>query len=102
MRRLAMSHKWIAKEAAERDELVRATWQAEYGDVPMEAFLWLDESGVDDRTNQRREGWAPVGCACVRRDTFIWGWKFSVLPALSIDGIISLDILKAPSQKKGL
>ena len=65
MRRLAMSHKWIAKEAAERDELVCATWQVEYGDILMEAFLWLDESGVDDRTNQCHEGWAPVGHACV-------------------------------------
>ena len=60
MQRLAMSHKHITKEAAERDELVHAMWQAEYGDIPMEAFLWLDESGVDNCTNQHCEGWAPI------------------------------------------
>src|ERR1700685_3342521 len=72
-----------------RDELVRAAWQAEYGDIPMEAFVWLDEASVDDHTNQRRNGWAPLGRACVQRYTFIRGQRFSVLPALSVDGIIA-------------
>ena len=78
----------------ERDELVYAAWQAEYGDVPMDAFVWLDEASVDDRTNQWRDGWAPLGHACVQRYTFIRGQRFSVLPAHSIDGIIALDIFE--------
>lgn len=85
-------NKHIAKEALERDELVHATWQAEYGDIPMESFVWLDESSVDDHTNQHHNGWAMLGCACVWRDTFIHGERFSVLPALTVDGIIALDI----------
>jgi transposase len=99
LRRLAITHKHIAKEASERDELVRATWQAEYGDIPREAFVWLDESSVDDRTNQRRNGWALLGRACVRRDTFIRGQRFSVLPALTVDGIIALDIFEGSVTK---
>jgi hypothetical protein len=71
IKRLAVSNKKVAKEALERDELVRATWLAEYGDLQSESCLWLDESSVDDRTNQRRNGWAPLGCAFVRRQTFI-------------------------------
>jgi hypothetical protein len=63
--RLAITHKHIAKEASERDELVWATWQAEYGDIPREAFVWLDESSIDDHTNQRCNGWALLGRACV-------------------------------------
>jgi len=83
LQRLAITHKHIAKEASERDELVRATWQAEYGDIPREAFVWLDESSIDDRTNQRCNGWALLGCACVQRDTFIRGQRFSVLPLVA-------------------
>jgi transposase len=64
--RLAVSHKKVAKEALERDEILRATWLAEYGDIRPESCLWLDESSVDDRTNQRHNGWAPLGRACVR------------------------------------
>jgi hypothetical protein len=97
---LALSHKSISKEARERDEFLRAAWQVEYGDIPMEAFLWLDESGVNDRTNQRTEGWSTMGRACVRRDTFIRGQRYSILPALSVDGIVALDIFEGSVNKE--
>lgn len=48
--RLELTHKKVAREALERDELVRATWIAEYGDVPMEACIWLDESSISVET----------------------------------------------------
>ena len=88
------------KGALERDELVHAAWQAEYGDVPMDAFVWLDEASADDHTNQWRDGWAPLGHACVQRYTFIRGQRFSVLPAHSIDGIIALDIFEGSVTKE--
>jgi transposase len=100
IRRMAISHKTISKEAQERDELVRAAWQVEYGDIPMESFLWLDESGIDDRTNQRTKGWSHMGRACIRRDTFIRGTRFSMLPALSVDGIVALDIFEGAVNKE--
>jgi len=78
----------------ERNELLRATWQAEHGDIPAEYFVWLDESSVDDRTNQRPNGWAVSGCACVRRATFIRGQRYLVLPALTSEGYIALDIFE--------
>ena len=66
LRGLALTHKEQANKAAEWNEMLRATWQAEYGDVPAEYFVWLDESSVDDKTNQHTGGWAPLGRACVR------------------------------------
>ena len=100
VRGLALTHKHVAKTAAERNELLRATWQAEYGDIPAEYFVWLDESSVDDKTNQRAAGWAQLGRACVRRATFIRGQRYSVLPALSADGIIALDIFEGSVNKE--
>jgi len=73
LRGMALTHKEQAKKAAERNEMLRATWQAEYGDIPAEYFIWLDESSVDDKTNQRTDGWAPLGRPCVHRATFIRG-----------------------------
>jgi hypothetical protein len=55
MRRLAISHKDILKEARERDEFVQA-WQVEYGDIPAEAFLWLDELPDDRPSVAHRRG----------------------------------------------
>jgi hypothetical protein len=100
IRRLAMTHKCISKTAAERNELLRATWQAAYGDIPAEYFVWLDESSVDDKTNQRTRGWAELGRACVRRATFIRGQRYSVLPALTSDGIVALDIFEGSVNKE--
>jgi hypothetical protein len=63
----------VSKAAAERNELLRAAWQAEYGDIPTEYFVWLDESSIDDHTNQCTNGWAMSGLACVHWATFIQG-----------------------------
>lgn len=100
LRRITISNKSVSNKAAERNELLRATWQAEYGDIPAEYFVWLDESSVDDRTNQRIRGWAGTGRACVRRATFIRGQRYSVLPAFCSEGIIALDIFEGSVTKE--
>jgi len=64
------------------------------GDIPTEYFVWLDELSVNDKTNQRNQGWADIGCACVCRATFMHGECYSVLPALTSDGFIALDIFE--------
>ena len=95
-----MSNKHVASEALERNELLRAIWQAEYGDIPAEYCVWLDEASVDDKTNQRQNGWSPVGQACVCRETFICGQRYSILPALTSEGIIALDIFEGAVNKE--
>lgn len=100
LRRLALSHKSTATAALERNEQLRAAWQARYGDIPMEYYVWLDESSVDDQTNQRRGGWSELGRACVRRASFLRGRRYSVLPALCSDGIIALDIFEGSVNKE--
>jgi transposase len=100
LQRLAITNKQVAPEAVERNELLRATWQAAYGDIPAEYCIWLDESSVDNRTNQRTRGWAEVGRACVRRELFIRGQRYSVLPAFTCDGYIALDIFEGAVNKE--
>ena len=100
LQRLALANKQVTREAVERNELLRATWQAAHGDIPAEYCVWLDESSVDDRTNQRTRGWAEVGRACVRRELFIRGQRYSVLPAFTCDGYIALDIFEGSVNKE--
>ena len=40
IKQLAVSNKKVAKEALERDKLVRVTWLAVYGDLQPEFCLW--------------------------------------------------------------
>lgn len=99
LQRWEISNKAVSTAALERNELLRATWQAEYGDIPAEYCVWLDESSVDDFTNQRKNGWSDVGQASICRDTFIRGQRYSVLPALTADGLIALDIFEGSVNK---
>lgn len=100
LHRLHLSHKNTASPALEQNEMLRAVWQAAHGDIPLEYIVWIDESAVDDRTNQRRMGWAEVGRACVQRATFLRGQRYSVLPALTCDGIIALDLFEGSVTKE--
>ena len=71
LNRLAITHKHIAKEAAERNEHLRATWQVSMAQYDPCQLVFVDEAGVDDQTNVRKNGWAPLGQACVRRTSFL-------------------------------
>ena len=95
-----MTRKHVANEALERNELLRATWQATYADIPAEYCVWLDEASVDDRTNQRTMGWAAMGRACVCHAAFVRGQRYSVLPALTCEGMIALDIFEGSVNKE--
>ena len=93
--RLDITRKSISKEAKERNDLLRAVWEAnmaQYDDPDL--FVFLDESGVNDKTTQRVAGWSHLGVPCVQRAAFMRGTNLSVLPALSIDGIFALDIFE--------
>src|SRR5271170_2577729 len=93
LHRLAITRKCVIKEANERDDLLRAIWEgemAQYRDP--EVFVFLDESAVDNKTSQHFSGWSHRGVPCTRRATFVRGTRYSILPALSLDGIIALDI----------
>ena len=41
VRNLALSCKCVLKAALERNKLLRTMWQAEYGDIPADYFVWL-------------------------------------------------------------
>lgn len=85
------------KVASECNEELRAIWegvlaQEEYRNPDL--FLFLDESSVDNHTFQRRMGWSEVNAPCVDRGVFLGGTRYSILPALSIEGIVALDIFE--------
>lgn len=94
LRDLLITNKKVSYHALQRNELLRATWIGEYGDIPKEYIVWLDESGVDGQDYQRTHGWSELGLACVSRTTFLRGERFSMLPAVTCGGIIALDIFQ--------
>src|SRR5882762_4333245 len=62
----------------------------------MNMIMFTDESVKDGRTHNRLYGWAHMGEACCQCVHFVRGVHYSILPVLSLDGIIAYDIVQGP------
>src|SRR5438045_7179603 len=63
----------------------QATWKASQ-------LVFLDESACNERTGDRKFGWAPIGRGCEVSCSIKRSERWSVLPALSVDGYLSYFI----------
>jgi hypothetical protein len=65
-----------------------------------EQLIFIDESSKDERTSCRQYGYSSRNQAAVKKVVFIRGTRYTLLPALSLDGIISLDIMQGSCTKE--
>ena len=86
LKQLDQTHKGIAKEAIERDELLWATWQMDIAQYDPWQLIFIDEAGIDDHTNIWRKGWASRGQVCVHWTSFLHGQKYSEEPLCIYSG----------------
>jgi transposase len=97
---LDMSHKAITKTASQCDEMLQTLWEAQMAEyTDPNVFVFLDESAVDQATAHRTHGQSTLGTRCVQHMSFICGIRHSILPALTLDGIITLDIFEGSVDK---
>ena len=50
-----------------------------------EQLVFVDESAANDRTGDRKYGWAPVGTVAEVSEPFIYSEKWSILPMFTVD-----------------
>src|SRR6202789_4344935 len=96
LHRLHFSHKDVSGHALERNSELRAVFMNRIADqVPDPNMLMFgEEASKDERTLARRRGWSLRGTRCIQRKCFVRGRRFSILPILSLDGIIAYDIIE--------
>jgi transposase len=96
LRRLDFSHKKISARAIERNELMRAAFMNKIGTEVLDPamLMFTDETAKDERTSSRRLGWSKIGTRCVQRRCFVRGQRYSILPVLTLDGLITWDIIE--------
>jgi transposase len=95
-----LTRKRLHKVAAERDEELRGIWEADMAQYrDPDVFVALDESAVNVKVLQRNFGRSLAGTPCVQRAAFLRGTRYSVLPALTTQGIIALDIFEGSVTK---
>lgn len=95
LERLNLSTKLMRKKAAERSPLLRADFIlrvcAEY---KPEQLMFTDETSKDDRTTVRKYGRSLRGSRAEIDAVFVRGIRYSLLPVLTIDGMIAARVVE--------
>jgi transposase len=96
LRRLHFSRKRVSARALERNELRRSAFMNRIADEVPDAnmLMFIDEAAKNQRTSGRNSGWSLVGKRCVARQVFVRGQRYSILPLLTLDGIIAYDVIE--------
>lgn len=88
---LGLTYKRLKRIAAERDDEYRADWLHNMtSNYTADQLVFLDESSKDDRVILRRYGRAISGRDAVENVSLNKGVRYSILPALTIDGYMAV------------
>jgi transposase len=95
LRRLHFSRKHVSIKALERNDRERSAYMNKIGDIITDPaqLIFIDEASRNKKNPTRKIGWSLKGKRCIQRRCFVRGQRFSILPALTMDGIIAHDIL---------
>ena len=93
---LHLTNKDVSGRALERNVEQRAIFMNRMEDLVEDPNMLMfgDEASKDERTSARRRGWSLRGSRCVQRKCFVRGQRYSILPILTLDGIIAYDIIE--------
>lgn len=90
--RALKSIKWTKKKirriAAARNDDLRDFYTHKIARFHLDMFVFVDESGCDERGRQRQTGWSPLGVTLVQVSSFKREKRYQILPAYTQDGII--------------
>jgi len=97
LRHIRFSHKWVSHKALERNDMERSAYMNYITELVMDPaqLMFVDEVALwRNKKNPIREfGWSTIGTKCVHSWCFIHGQRFSILPVLTMDGIIAHNII---------
>jgi hypothetical protein len=95
LRELGLTYKILRKAAAERDDQARAEWLIHItSNYTARQMVVLDESSKDGRTIFRKYGRALSGQDPFLELSFDRGIRYSILPALTLDGYIAVRVVE--------
>jgi hypothetical protein len=87
--RIKITRKRLRVVAAQQNDELRREWQYNLQDLTADQIVCVDESGSDDRTRDRMQGWASKGARAVFRR-----WLSSRLESQFFLHIQLMDILQ--------
>ena len=82
------SRKKTQKQALKRNATLWTAWQGIQKTWSAEQLVFLDESGANKRTSDRKYGWLLIGLICAQSRPIQHSEQWSILLALTIDGYL--------------
>jgi len=79
--------------AAQQNPELRRQWMSKLSEWNAEQLIFIDESAANERTADRKYGWAPVGVTPSEARPFGRSERWSLCPAYTIDGFITWEIV---------
>jgi transposase len=95
-RRLRLTRKKVVVRAQERNLLLQGVFRNRIGDLVTDPWMliFLDESSKDKRTLIWRYGYGPKGERLKVDAPFVCSQRYSMLPAITLDGIITYKVVE--------
>src|SRR5436853_5223472 len=91
----------LQKAALERNEIVRAHYLAKISEhYTRNQLIFLDESSKDDRSLTRLYGYSPRNTRAQKKVVFVRGKRYTILPALTLEGFVAVDVFEGSCDKK--
>jgi len=91
----------LQKAALERNELVHAHYLATISDhYTRNQLIFLDESVKDERSLSRLYGYSPRNTPAQKKVVFVREKRYTILPALTMEGFVAVDIFEGSCDKK--
>jgi hypothetical protein len=84
----------MQKRAAELDPELREAWILTLTKYTASQLLFLDESAANERTGDRKYGWAPVGMTPYEYSPLKRSERWSILPVYGAEGFLAWDIIQ--------
>jgi hypothetical protein len=86
--------------ARERSQELRDEWKLRLTQWKPEQLIFVDESAANERTADRKYGWATKGNPAFATMSVKRSEKWSILPAYTIDGFIAWDVVQGSYNKE--
>ncbi|GES85799.1 homeodomain-like protein [Rhizophagus clarus] len=65
-------------------------------------LIFLDKSAKDERSLTRLYGYSPRNIRAQKKVAFIRGKRYTILPALTLEGFVAVDIFEGSCDRKNL
>lgn len=83
------SRKKVNRRAKQRSRQLRELYFLKLSRWTAEQLIFVDESSCNERSADRKYGWAPIGQAPIVYSSLHRSQRWSILPAYTIDGYVA-------------